>query len=316
MIQEQSPLTDAVAAFPPSAVPDPICAHTFLAMQFPARNVLLAPWLPEKGLGMIAGPRGLGKTHVALTVAFAVASGGSFLRWRTAAPRRVLYVDGEMPAVSLQERLAAILKCSAAIPEPGALAFLAADQCEFGLPDLSTSEGQALLRPRLEPFDLIVLDNLSTLCRSGRENEAESWGEVQSFALALRRANKSVLFVHHTGKNGVQRGTSKREDVLDSVLLLKRPENYESSQGARFIVQFDKARGFTGEDAEPFEAALDPGTGQWSMKGVTECRDAQIRELKSAGYSDREIAEELGVGKSTVNRVLKRLNGAANGHSG
>ncbi|MBL8557428.1 MAG: AAA family ATPase [Hyphomonadaceae bacterium] len=300
---------------PPPVVPDPICAHAFLAMQFPPRDLLLAPWLPEKGLAMIAAPRGLGKTHVALNVAFAVASGGSFLRWRASAARRVLYVDGEMPAVSLQERLARIVAHSTADLAPDVLAFLAADQCEFGLPDLSTPEGQALLRPRLDPFDLIVLDNLSTLCRSGRENEAESWGQVQAFALELRRANKSVLFVHHTGKGGAQRGTSKREDVLDSVLLLKRPEDYGASQGARFIVQFDKARGFTGADAEPFEAALDPHTGLWSMTAVSESRDAQIRELKGIGYSVREIAEELGVSKSTVDRVLQRLNGGANGHA-
>jgi hypothetical protein len=284
-------------------------------MQFPRRELLLEPWLPEKGLAMIAAPRGLGKTHVALNVAFAVASGGSFLRWRASAARRVLYVDGEMPAVSLQERLARIVQHSEADLAPGALAFLAADQCEFGLPDLSTPEGQAALRTRLDPYDLIILDNLSTLCRSGRENEAESWGQVQAFALELRRANKSVLFIHHTGKGGAQRGTSKREDVLDSVLLLKRPDDYEASQGARFIAQFDKARGFTGADAEPFEAALDPRTGLWSVKAVTETRDAQIRELKALGYSNREIAEELGVGKSTVNRVLNRLNGSANGHA-
>jgi RecA-family ATPase len=190
---------------------------------------------------MIAAPRGLGKTHLALNAAFAVASGGSFLRWRANAARRVLYVDGEMPAVSLQERLARIVEHSAADLARDALTFLAADQCEFGLPDLSTPEGQALLRPRLDPFDLIIFDNLSTLCRSGREKEAESWGQVQAFALELRRANKSVLFVHHTGKGGAQRGTSKREDVLDSVLLLRRPQDYEASQGTRFIVQFDKA---------------------------------------------------------------------------
>jgi len=315
MIQPEDPLKAAVDAFPAPNLPHPICAHVFLAMRFPARGLLLAPWLPQKGLAMLAAPRGLGKTHVALNVAFAVATGGSFLRWRADAARRVLYVDGEMPAVSLQERLARIVDHSPAKLAPDALAFLAADQCEFGLPDLSTPEGQALLRPRLEPFDLIVLDNLSTLCRSGRENEAESWGHVQAFALELRRANKSVLFVHHTGKGGAQRGTSKREDVLDSVLLLKRPEDYQPGQGARFIVEFDKARGFTGDAAEAFEAALDPGTGLWSMKPATESRDAQIRELKEQGLSNRDIAKETGISKSTVNRVLQRQNGAVNGQA-
>ena len=36
--------------------------------------------------------------------------------------------------------------------------------------------------------------------------------------LAHRRAGRSVLFMHHAGKGGQQRGTSKREDALDVAL--------------------------------------------------------------------------------------------------
>jgi len=33
---------------------------------------------------------------------------------------------------------------------------------------------------------------------------------------------------------GQQRGTSKGEDVMDSVIALKRPDDYTAKQGARF----------------------------------------------------------------------------------
>ncbi len=132
--------------------------------------------------------------------------------------------------------------------------------------------------------------------------------------MELRRAGKSAFFIHHAGKNGSQRGTSKREDVLDSVLLLKRPDDYDASQGARFIVQYDKSRGFTGADAAPFEAALDPHTGLWSVKSVCDTRDSEIRELKAAGLSQRQIAKELSVGVATVNRVLNKPVQRLNGH--
>lgn len=304
-----------VAQFPqcqePPTFPQPIGLRDFLEMQIPPRELLLAPWLPEKGLAMICAPRGIGKTFVALNVAYAVAGGGSFLKWRAPAPRRVLYIDGEMPAVTLQERLQNIGRKAEAHPSGDALAVMAADMGEFGVPDLSTPEAQNALMPMLAPYDLIVLDNLSTLCRSGRENEAESWTTVQGFALALRRAGKSVLFVHHAGKTGAQRGTSRREDVLDSVLLLKRPDGYDAKQGARFIVQFDKARGFTGDAAESFEAALDPHTGLWTVKSITNDRDVTIREMKAGGCSVRDIAKELSVGVATVHRALRRSNGSA-----
>ena len=70
---------------------------------------------------------------------------------------------------------------------------------------------------------------------------------------------RAVLFVHHAGKGGPQRGTSRKEDVLDSVIALRRPEDYKASEGARFEVHFEKTRGFTGPDAEPFEATLIEG---------------------------------------------------------
>ena len=136
---------------------------------------------------------------------------------------------------------------------------LASDLCEQGIPDLSTKEGQDLLAPHIGDAELIVVDNLSTICRSGKENESESWGCVQAWALEQRRAGRSVLFIHHAGKGGEQRGTSKREDVMDSVIKLSLPEDYYPSDGARFVVAFTKSRGFHGPDADPFEAMLQYG---------------------------------------------------------
>ena len=54
-----------------------------------------------------------------------------------------------------------------------------------------------------------------------KENDADSWVPVQAWALAQRRAGRSVLFVHHAGKSGLQRGTSRKEDVLDTVIALR-----------------------------------------------------------------------------------------------
>ena len=109
------------------------------------------------------------------------------------------------------------------------------------MPDLSTLEGQTAVNAMLTPETaLIVVDNISCLCRSGRENEAESWLPVQGWALRQRAAGRAVLFIHHSGKNGEQRGASKREDILDTVIKLKRPVDYEPSQGAVFELIFRK----------------------------------------------------------------------------
>ncbi len=113
-----------------------------------------------------------------------------------------------------------------------------------------------------------------------------------------------MLFVHHAGKGGEQRGTSKREDIMDTVVKLSRPPDYKPSEGARFIVEFTKSRGFSGPEAEPFEAQLRDGV--WSMKSVEDVRTAQILELHGEGLNQRDIAAEVGCSAATVNRVIKR----------
>lgn len=75
------------------------------------------------------------------------------------------------------------------------------------------------------------------------------------------------MLVHHEGKGGTQRGTSKREDVLAQVVELSRPGDYSPELGARFEVRLTKSRGIYGADAEPFEAELrtdEEGRAAWT----------------------------------------------------
>jgi hypothetical protein len=104
--------------------------------------------------------------------------------------------------------------------------------------------------------DMLILDNLSTLAGGIRENEADDWEGVQRWLLAQRRAGRLVLIVHHAGKGGQQRGTSRREDVMDTVIALRRPAEYTPAQGARVEIHLEKARGIVGADAAPFLAEL------------------------------------------------------------
>ena len=281
----------------------------FIDQPFPPREQLLPPWLPVKGLAMVFAPRGVGKTFFSLNVGYAIASGGSFLKWTAGRPRKVILLDGEMTGAQLQERLSAIIDSSSAEPQPGFFRLIPFDTFVDGVtPDLSTDEGQRLIEPHLKDAELVIVDNLSTLCRSGKENEAESWGGIQHWALEQRKKGRSVLFVHHAGKGGEQRGTSRREDVLDTVIRLANPEDYEPSDGARFVVSFTKSRGFHGEQAEAFEARLTDGI--WSCVESKDILEAQIRALfAEEGMTVRKAADELGISKSKVQRVKQKMEG-------
>ncbi|HLN25444.1 MAG TPA: AAA family ATPase, partial [Patescibacteria group bacterium] len=200
---------------------EPSDYSTFMQYELPERAFIISPIISEQGLVMLHAPRGIGKTHVALGIAMAVATGSSFLRWHAPKPKRVLYLDGEMPATMMRSRLKAITAGLGKVPGDGYFRLLNPDLIDASMPDIGTEEGQAGLDEYLHGIELLVIDNLSTLCRSGRENESESWEPIQSWLLNLRRRGIAVLIVHHSGKNGNQRGTSRREDVLDTVLKLK-----------------------------------------------------------------------------------------------
>ena len=126
--------------------------------------------------------------------------------------------------------------------------------------------------------------------------------------MGLRRQGKSLLFVHHGGKGGLQRGTSRREDVLDTVVCLKHPNDYSPSDGARFEVSYEKGRGLSGEDAAPFEAKLEvrDGAAFWTTKDIERRTTEQVAELRKSGLSIREIETDLSISRSTVHRHVKK----------
>lgn len=290
----------------------PICLTEFAKLELPPRKTLLYPILPERGLAMLFAGRGIGKTHVALGIAHAVSCGGEFLRWKAEKPKRVLYIDGEMPQQALQERLKAIQAASDHEPEAEAFKLFCMDRQPLGQSiNLADRKHQIALKPFLDDVSFLVLDNMSTLMNGGPENDAESWDSMQAWLLQLRRRGVTVLIVHHASRGGNARGTSKREDVLDTVIQLKHPSDYSPADGARFEVHLTKARGVFGEDAAPFEATLQTdseGRAVWTCADLGEDDDAnmeQILTLASAGNSVREIATQLKKSKSVVHRILK-----------
>ncbi len=305
-------LTDTLAA-----ARDPrlraVSAAELLTIDVPPREMLLAPILPTQGLAMLHSKRGVGKTYLALGMAYAVSSGGKFLRWSACKPRSVLYVDGELPLAVLRERLAAVVAgAESSSTMPASLRFITPDLQSTPLPDLATREGQSLIAGHLAGTELLILDNLSALCRSGKENEGESWLPVQEWALQLRRRGVSVLFIHHSGKGGAQRGTSRREDLLDAVICLRHPADYSPAEGLRCEVHYEKCRGFFAEDAKPFEVAMrtDPtnGAAAWVMRDIEDALAVRAAELYAEGMSVRDVAEELGITKSKAHRLKRKMS--------
>ena len=271
-------------------------------MKVSARDFLLDGLLTARSKSEIFSWRGTGKTFCALSLGHAVATGGKFLKWQASRSRGVLFVDGELDAASLQGRLKAMGA------EDDKLRLLCADMQEAPFPNLATVRAQAIIEDALGDAELLILDNLSALAPSSNETEGEDWIAIQSWLLELRRRGIASLFLHHAGHGGWSRGTTRREDLLDLVIELRRPKDYVASEGLRFELVFTKTRGFIGAGAEPMEARLETdldGKLMWTYRDLEDVRLAQIVEFKSAGKSWREIEAATGIPRSTAERLWK-----------
>lgn len=193
------------------------------------------------------------------------------------------------------------------------MALITPDLQPCPMPDLSTAGGQTMIEPFLQGVDMVVLDNIATLCRTGKENESQSWQTMQAWLLELRRRGMTVLLIHHAGKSGDQRGTSAREDIMDTVISLRRPREYSMAEGARFEVHLTKARGILGDDAKPFEANLitEGNALHWRVRDIEDVELEELKRLLGEGYSIRDCAEEMGKSKSSVHRLKRKLEDLA-----
>lgn len=279
-------------------------ALDFVRKDFPPREHIIGPFV-RQGLNMVYAPPGVGKTYFAMGLSYAIATGGEFLHWKCEKIQSVIYFDGELPAFTLKSRLEDLLRLSPC----SALDFniVTPDEQSKAMPDFSTPDGQKDVLELIGDSQFIVIDNISTLCRTGKENEAESWIPVQNFLLKLRRMGKSVLIVHHSGKGEVlsPRGTSKREDTLDLVISLQHPKDYKSTEGCCFQMKFRKSRHFRAGDTEELEASYsDFG---WIVKDLEQSNTEKVKTLLEEGVTQKEIAETMGLTKGWVSKIATKL---------
>jgi hypothetical protein len=273
-----------------------LSAPELLALDMAPRGDVLAPLLRSDTACLLYGPPGIGKSFFALSLAWAVASGSSFLGWRAPRPRRVLYVDGELGAAELRERLALFG------PAPPLLALSAHDLGGGALLDLAENDGVTRLMAAWNTPELLILDTLSTLAGLG-SGDPERWTRLQRFLLHLKAYRRAVLMVHHANREGTLHGTTRRETAVDLMLALRRPDEALASGNARFEIHFEKTRGHHGVPLMPVLAELQTDAGRrarWRWGPADGSRLERAAALFNRGLNPRDVGQALGVGRSTL----------------
>jgi putative DNA primase/helicase len=222
----------------PGRHPPPVVlsGEEFLARDYPPIEPVIEPWLTTGGLAVVAGDREVGKTFFALSMAYAIAHGRDFLGFTVPRPRKVLYADGDMDPLELQQRLRAIRRAAErdgnGKPDLSAnnLRLLTHADQEQGIPDLTDPHGPGrdCLTEALGDSEVLVLDHLTVLGPKRNAGSLGNW-DVLQWLLDFRRRNKVVLIVLDADETNWP--------VLDTVIRLWR-----SKSGRLVNVDFAKAR--------------------------------------------------------------------------
>jgi hypothetical protein len=280
----------------------------FLTEKFPESEPLIeiaktkTPVFKTRSLNQIFAYRGTGKTMLALALGGAIAKGEGFLRWRAKRKARVLYVEGEMPADQLQMRAAALIGST----DPGFFRLLPFTAQVEDIQPLATAVGRKALENVLGDAEVLILDSISTLGWFAT-NDEEEWLELLHWLNLLRRRGLCIIFLHHAGKSGMQRGHSRSEDMLDVSIKLTR-EADDDSDWLRMTMEYDKFRSDR-HGIRPL--VVEYKEGQWlnRPKDFDKLKALEEYRCEHPTASARTIAKDLpDLGShATVIKLIKKL---------
>ncbi len=245
---------------------DNLTLRSWLNRKIPPRDYLLGNVLSTTSRWLIIGDTGIGKTLLALAIAAVSAAGGGMLGWPSIGkPRRVMYLDGEMPSETAKERLQIIADQFG--PDLG-LWFYNRDVMPdtSGWPPLNTEEGEEWLFSEIEAVrpDFIVFDSVMSLLL-GEMGDEKAWAPVNLMMRKISQLRLGQLWLHHTGHDKSRGfGTKTREWQMDTVAILTAPDDAEDADAIQLT--FTKARLRTPHIREQFNTKLIKfGGGGWEV---------------------------------------------------
>jgi hypothetical protein len=230
----------------------PLLTSNWLKLTLPPRDYLIGDLLCTTSRWILVGDTGIGKTLFSLDLAAAVSGGVGMLDWQgTGKERRVMYLDGEMPAETFKERIEVVARRYRADLQ---LWVYNRDVLEDGaMPPLNTPGGEAWLLQEIELIkpDLILFDSIMSLT-IGNMAEEESWAPINLLMRKITSMRVAQIWLHHTGHDASRGyGTKTREWQVDTVAILRASEDSDAIE-----LRFPKARLRTPKTFAQFEPKL------------------------------------------------------------
>jgi hypothetical protein len=224
-------------------VPDftkvPMSLERWAGREIQPKDFLLGEVFSTTTRAMLSADTGLGKTHFAFAMGFAMAEGVNFCHWQARRKARVLVIDGEMSPDLVQERLADAERRLGERPE----GFFCL--CKEDAPDmdpLNTETGQAYLAHLIDHIcpDGILFDNLGSLTVGSLQDE-EAWKPIVPLMFSLTAERIGQLWITHTGHDKTRDyGLKMKSWHMDTCMLATKVDR--PGADIAFSLEFTKAR--------------------------------------------------------------------------
>jgi len=201
---------------------------------FPDPEYLIEGYIEERGLTVVYGPSGGGKTFCVLDMAMSIASNTAWMG-KQVKPGAVIYVVGE-GTVGIKKRVAAWKQTHQASVE-GNLFFVRTAVQLLSQIDVNTLISEIRQSGVKNPV-LVVFDTLATSFVGGDENSSQDMGRMLAMARELYgQTGTAVVLVHHTGKvtSAGERGSNALHAGVEASILIQ-PENSSADERQRLQI--------------------------------------------------------------------------------
>jgi len=189
---------------------------------------LLSPIISEGDTTLLYAGKGLGKTALAMGIAYAVALGRDlFDLWKANNPQKVLYFDSEIGVRGLADRKRSARRVFKLTQDADVPIWFLSERL-----NLYTEEGRQLVEneiakinaaaPVEETLKFIVIDNLTSAI--GSNDTPAAWDVFYTWVMGLKEQGISVLILFHANDDDSLRGSKMKLINIDNVIFLGRPQ--------------------------------------------------------------------------------------------
>ena len=310
---------DEAEAFTPSGI---VSLKDFMADPVPEPPQVIRGVLRSGQVGVLASGSKAGKTWLMQLLGLSVATGKSWLAWKTT-PGRVLYIDPELCHYDGQSRMKKLVEALGLTGVPDSI-----DYWRVKGKGLTVSDIERKVKVRMKetgvPYALIIVDSIYCFGDGRDENDNSEQALTMQELYGLSEASgAAVVMAHHfskggqSGKTHIDRmsGAGVFARAPDAIITLTPHQEEDCYSVETTVRSFARPEGFVVRWEYPLwkiDEALDPD----ALKRPGLGRGAQFTPgqildlLPEDGLPHHEwmakAKAELGCGKTTFNNLLAK----------